>query len=153
MSVKVDLQPVLDLSGLELTNTSVIDVNSQHIVCSKCDVEAENVTALVFKIADSNGINEFALMPASSIELTQLAVLFGTASIFNTRVSFSTLPGFEISFLRNSDETVTISFIADHSILKFMGLQNSSAVIHTTVSFNELEKIERKILSAIKLCA
>ena len=132
---------------------SFLSVESQHIFCKNCDSDVENVASLTFKITDIDGVKEFTLPPASSIELTQLAVLFGTSHAASRRLSFNTLPGFEISMIRNSDQAVQISFQADQEVLHFMGLSMSCECINTYVAIDDLEEIEASIRKSIIDCS
>ena len=133
-------------------NTSVISVNSQHLACSGCDSESESVASITFKLSSADGVKEFTLPPASSFELTQLAVLFGTSHTASQRVKFDTIPGFEVSFQRNSDTTVRISFLSDQQLMHFMGLEGSCSSAHATIAISELSDLEDAIYASFTPC-
>ena len=133
-------------------NTSVISISSQHFACSECDSESESVASITFKLSSADGVKEFTLPPASSFELTQLAVLFGTSHTASQRIKFDTIPGFEVSFLRNSDTTVRISFLADQQLMHFMGLEGSCSSAHATISISELPDLEEAIRASFTPC-
>ena len=133
-------------------NTSVISVFSQHFACSGCDPESESVASVTFKLSSADGVKEFTLPPASSFELTQLAVLFGTSHTASQRIKFDTIPGFEVSFLRNSDTTVRISFLADQQLMHFMGLEGACSSAHATISLSELPDLEDAIRASFTPC-
>ena len=139
-------------SGFSQNKNSVISLKSQHIFCNQCDIGAYAVSAITFFISDSEGVKEFTLPPASSFELTQLAVLFGTSHTASQRIKFDTIPGFEVSFLRNSDTTVRISFLADQQLMHFMGLEGSCSSAHATISISELPDLEEAIRASFTPC-
>jgi len=147
LSSKELLNPTTDV-----LNNSFISIESQHLFCNNCDNDVDNVSSLTFKISSIDGVKEFTLPPASAIELTQLAILFGVSHAFSSRVIFNTLPGFEISFIRNSDQSVRVSFLADKDILTFMGLSTSCASVHTTIAISELNVIEDSIRATLAPC-
>ena len=142
----------LETESLDTINSSVIAITSQHMSCHVCDDEVENVTSLTFKISNSDGVKEFSLPPASDIELNQLALLFGVAHSLTQRVTFDAIPGFEISFIRDSESTVRVSFLADPQLLHFMGLENSCSLAHIVIALNELPVLEDTIRAASMLC-
>ena len=133
-------------------SSSFISISSQHLFCNNCDTDVETVSSLTFKISNVDGVKEFTLPPASSIELTQLALLFGVCHAFSSRVVFSTLPGFEISFLRDSEDSIQITFSADKEILTFMGLSTSCSSVITNIAIPDLEAIEDSIRNTLFLC-
>ena len=143
-----------DLQALTSTarSTSFISVSSQHLFCNNCDADSETVTSLTLKISNDDGVKEFTLPPASTIELTQLAMLFGVCHAFSSPIVFSTLPGFEISFLRDFEDSVQITFSADKEILTFMGLNTSCSNITTRIAIHDLEAIEESIRNTLFLC-
>ena len=146
---------LLEYETLVLTKSiekSFIAIESQHLFCNSCDTDVESVASLTFKISNVNGVNEFTLPPMSSIEITQLAVLFGTSHTFSSRVNFNTLPGFEISFKKNSDSTVRISFLAEPELLTFMGLDQSCSSTHATLEISDLTELEESIRQAAQKC-
>jgi hypothetical protein len=126
-------------------NTSFISISSQHIACFGCDTESEIISSLTFTISNNEGITQFILPPASKIELDQLAVLFGISHSLPYAVSFSTLPGFEISLSANSTDTVSVNFLADRQLLHFMGLDQSCSSMSTSVLKSELPALEQAI--------
>ena len=133
-------------------NTSIISISSQHFSCSSCDSELESIASVTFKISGADGVKEFTLPPASSFELLQLAVLFGTSHTSSLRTKFDAIPGFEISFIRNSDTTVRISFLADQQLMHFMGLEGSCTSAYATVALNELADLEDAIRASFAKC-
>ncbi len=135
-----------------IQNDSFISISSQHLFCNNCDNDVETVSSLTFKISNVDGVKEFTLPPASSIELTQLAMLFGVCHAFSSKVVFSTLPGFEISFLRDCEDSVQVTFSADKEILTFMGLSTSCSSVMTTIAIADLETIETSIRNTLFLC-
>jgi hypothetical protein len=139
-------------SGFSQNTNSVISVKSQHMFCNQCNKEASAVNAITFIISDSDGVKEFTLPPASSFELTQLAVLFGTSHTASQRIKFDTIPGFEVSFLRNSDTTVRVSFLADQQLMHFMGLESSCSSAHATIATSELPGLEDAIRASFAPC-
>jgi hypothetical protein len=148
-AVQVEIPELLKLPPL---NTSIISVSSQHFACSGCDSESESVASITFKFSSADGVKEFTLPPASSFELTQLAVLFGTSHTASQRVKFDAIPGFEVSFLRNSDTTVRISFLADQQLMHFMGLEGSCSSTHATIAISELPDLEDAIRASFMPC-
>jgi hypothetical protein len=133
-------------------NTSIVSISSQHFACSACDSESESVASITFKLSSADGVKEFTLPPASSFELTQLAVLFGTSHTASQRIKFDTIPGFEVSFLRNSDTTVRVSFLADQQLMHFMGLESSCSSAHATIATSELSDLEDAIRASFAPC-
>jgi len=133
-------------------NTSIVSISSQHFACSACDSESESVASITFKLSSADGVKEFTLPPASSFELTQLAVLFGTSHTASQRIKFDTIPGFEVSFLRNSDTTVRVSFLADQQLMHFMGLESSCSSAHATIATSELPDLEDAIRASFAPC-
>jgi hypothetical protein len=133
-------------------NTSIVSISSQHFACSACDSESESVASITFKLSSADGVKEFTLPPASSFELTQLAVLFGTSHTASQRIKFDTIPGFEVSFLRNSDTTVRVSFLADQQLMHFMGLDSSCSSAHATIATSELPDLEDAIRASFAPC-
>jgi|688.fasta_scaffold272138_3 hypothetical protein len=132
--------------------TSIVSISSQHFACSGCGSESESVASITFKLSSADGVKEFTLPPASSFELTQLAVLFGTSHTASQRVKFDDIPGFEVSFLRNSDTTVRVSFLADQQLMHFMGLEGSCSSVHATIAIGELSDLEDAIRASFTPC-
>ena len=152
MSNVIDLLEYETLVIAKSTETSFISLNPEHIFCNNCDANVECVASLTFKISNANGVNEFTMPPMSSIEINQLGLLFGTSHTFSTRVNFDSVPGFEISFKKNSDSTVRISFLADPELLSFMGLEQSCSSIHATLEISDLPALEDSIRKAAQDC-
>ena len=154
MSFLLETDQVLipDILSLPPLNTSIISVSSQHFTCFSCDSESESIASITFKLSSADGVKEFTLPPASSFELMQLAVLFGTSHASSIRTKFDAIPGFEVSFLRNSDTTVRISFLADQHLMHFMGLESSCSSAHATIVTNELPALEDAIRAAFAPC-
>jgi len=141
-----------DILSSPPSNTSVVSISSQHFACSRCDSESESVASITFKLSSADGVKEFTLPPASSFELTQLAALFGTSHTASQRIKFDTIPGFEVSFLRNSDTTVRVSFLADQQLMHFMGLESSCSSAHATIATSELSDLEDAIRASFAPC-
>jgi hypothetical protein len=150
--VEVPQAVLPDLLSPPLVNTSVISISSQHMSCTNCDVESETVTSLTLKLSSADGVKEFTLPPASNIELVELAILFGTSHAFSEKIIFNTLPGFEVSFIRNSTNTVHICLTADSQLLNFMGLHGSCSSAQATIAMDELAGLESAIRSASAPC-
>lgn len=141
-----------DIAKSPPLNTSIISVSSQHFACSGCDSESESVVSITFKLSSVDGVKDFTLPPASSFELTQLAVLFGISHSASQRIKFDSIPGFEVSFLRNSDTTVRISFLADQQLMYLMGLEGSCSSANATISISELPDLEDAIRASFTPC-
>ena len=152
MSKVIDLLEYETLVIAKSSETSFITLKSEHLFCNNCDSNVQCVASLTFKISNANGVNEFTMPPMSSIEINQLGLLFGTSHTFSSRVNFDSLPGFEISFKKNSDSTVRISFLADPELLNFMGLQQSCSSTHATLEISDLPALEDSIRIAAQNC-
>lgn len=133
---------------LRIAEKSVLQLSITPLHDAPCVLEDE-AFLVSFKNCKGNTVSNFNLLPASKVELIQLALFLGTCTYFHTTVTHEIVAGQHIVSVPRFDGKVEVTLSTDSDLVELLddpGIVQSFTLI---LNIDQLEAYEEFITSSI----